>query len=80
MAQSFDAIVLGAGAMGSAASYYLAKARQRVLCLEPLALTIVMVAKAIASKYGLNSKPIVLAMAKCYGSPKRKRRRRLVSK
>jgi choline dehydrogenase-like flavoprotein len=35
MAQSFDAIVLGAGAMGSAASYYLAKARQRVLCLEP---------------------------------------------
>lgn len=34
MTQNFDAIVLGAGAMGSAAAYYLAKARQRVLLLE----------------------------------------------
>ncbi len=34
MTQKFDAIVLGAGAMGSAAAYYLAKARQRVLLLE----------------------------------------------
>ncbi|MBD3885141.1 N-methyl-L-tryptophan oxidase [Phormidium tenue FACHB-886] len=34
MAQSFDAIVLGAGGMGSAAAYYLAKAGQRVLVLE----------------------------------------------
>jgi monomeric sarcosine oxidase len=31
---TFDAIVLGAGAMGSAAAYYLAKAGQRVLLLE----------------------------------------------
>lgn len=30
----FDAIVLGAGAMGSAAAYYLAQAKQRVLLLE----------------------------------------------
>ncbi|MBA3875174.1 MAG: N-methyl-L-tryptophan oxidase, partial [Anaerolineae bacterium] len=34
MATNFDAIVLGAGAMGSAAAYYLAKAGQRVLLLE----------------------------------------------
>lgn len=34
MAQHFDAIVLGAGGMGSAAAYYLSKARQRVLLLE----------------------------------------------
>ncbi len=34
MPKSFDAIVLGAGAMGSAAAYYLAKAGQRVLLLE----------------------------------------------
>lgn len=34
MTHSFDVIVLGAGAMGSAATYYLAKAGQRVLCLE----------------------------------------------
>lgn len=34
MTQKFDVIVLGAGAMGSAAAYYLAKARQRVLLLE----------------------------------------------
>jgi len=34
MAQHFDAIVLGAGGMGSAAAYYLAKAGQRVLVLE----------------------------------------------
>jgi sarcosine oxidase len=32
--QIFDVIVLGAGAMGSAAAYYLAKAGQRVLLLE----------------------------------------------
>jgi monomeric sarcosine oxidase len=31
---TYDAIVLGAGAMGSAAAYYLAKAGQRVLLLE----------------------------------------------
>ena len=34
MAQHFDAIVLGAGGIGSAAAYYLSKARQRVLLLE----------------------------------------------
>ncbi len=34
MAINYDAIVLGAGAMGSAAAYYLAKAGQRVLLLE----------------------------------------------
>ncbi|MBW4566998.1 MAG: N-methyl-L-tryptophan oxidase [Tolypothrix carrinoi HA7290-LM1] len=34
MTQNFDAIVLGAGAMGSAAAYYLAKQKQRVLLLE----------------------------------------------
>lgn len=34
MTQNFDAIVLGAGAMGSAAAYYLALAGQRVLLLE----------------------------------------------
>ncbi len=34
MTHNFDAIVLGAGAMGSAAAYYLAKQRQRVLLLE----------------------------------------------
>jgi monomeric sarcosine oxidase len=34
MAQTFDAIVLGAGAMGSAAAYHLAKAGQRILLLE----------------------------------------------
>jgi len=34
MSQVFDAIVLGAGAMGSAAAYYLSKAGQRVLLLE----------------------------------------------
>ena len=34
MTQHFDAIVIGAGAMGSAASYYLSKRGQRVLLLE----------------------------------------------
>ena len=34
MANTYDAIVLGAGAMGSAAAYHLAKAGQRVLLLE----------------------------------------------
>ena len=34
MAQQFDAIVIGAGGVGSAAAYYLAKAGQRVLLLE----------------------------------------------
>lgn len=34
MSQVFDAIVLGAGAIGSAAAYYLSKAGQRVLLLE----------------------------------------------
>lgn len=34
MASQFDAIVLGAGGVGSAAAYYLAKAGQRVLLLE----------------------------------------------
>ncbi|VEP13741.1 FAD-dependent oxidoreductase [Hyella patelloides LEGE 07179] len=34
MAQQFDAIVLGAGGMGSAAAYYLAKSGQKVLLLE----------------------------------------------
>ncbi len=34
MAQTFDTIVIGAGAMGSAASYYLSKQGQRVLLLE----------------------------------------------
>ena len=34
MAQHFDAIVVGAGGIGSAAAYYLAKAGQRVLLLE----------------------------------------------
>lgn len=32
--QTYDAIVIGAGAMGSAAAYYLAKAGQKVLLLE----------------------------------------------
>ena len=31
---TFDVIVLGAGAMGSAAAYYLVRAGQRVLLLE----------------------------------------------
>ena len=34
MVQKFDAIVLGAGGVGSAAAYYLAKAGQKVLLLE----------------------------------------------
>ena len=34
MNKSFDAIVLGAGAMGSAAAYYLSRRRQNVLLLE----------------------------------------------
>src|SRR5689334_17933732 len=34
MANTYDAIVLGAGAMGSAAAYHLAKAGQHVLLLE----------------------------------------------
>ncbi|MCY3979547.1 MAG: FAD-dependent oxidoreductase, partial [Chloroflexi bacterium] len=34
MAKVFDAIVIGAGAMGSAAAYYLSKRGQRVLLLE----------------------------------------------
>ena len=34
MRNIFDAIVIGAGAMGSAAAYYLSKRRQRVLLLE----------------------------------------------
>lgn len=34
MAQQFDAIVIGAGGVGSAAAYYLAKAGQKVLLLE----------------------------------------------
>lgn len=34
MTQHFDAIVLGAGGVGSAAAYYLAKAGQKVLLLE----------------------------------------------
>lgn len=34
MSQQFDAIVLGAGGMGSAAAYYLAAAGQKVLLLE----------------------------------------------
>ncbi|MGB3291778.1 MAG: N-methyl-L-tryptophan oxidase [Phormidesmis sp.] len=34
MAQHFDAIVIGAGGVGSAAAYYLTKAGQRVLLLE----------------------------------------------
>ena len=34
MAQHFDAIVIGAGGVGSAAAYYLSKAEQRVLLIE----------------------------------------------
>ena len=34
MVQKFDAIVLGAGGVGSAAAYYLAKSEQKVLLLE----------------------------------------------
>ncbi len=34
MANNYDAIVLGAGAMGSAAAYHLARAGQRILLLE----------------------------------------------
>lgn len=34
MSTTYDAVVLGAGAMGSAAAYYLAKAGQKVLLLE----------------------------------------------
>ena len=34
MTQTYDAIVIGAGAMGSAAGYYLARRGQRVLLLE----------------------------------------------
>ena len=34
MTDTFDAIVLGAGAMGSAAAYYLSRRRQKVLLLE----------------------------------------------
>ena len=34
MTKTFDAIVIGAGAMGSAAAYYLSKRDQRVLLLE----------------------------------------------
>ena len=38
MAETFDAIVIGQGAMGSAAAYYLARRRQRVLALEQFGL------------------------------------------
>ena len=38
MRVSFDAIVIGAGAMGSAAAYYLSRRGQRVLLLEQFAL------------------------------------------
>lgn len=34
MAQQFDAIVIGAGGIGSAVAYYLSRAKQRVLLLE----------------------------------------------
>lgn len=34
MTQNFDIIIIGAGGVGSAAAYYLAKAKQRVLLLE----------------------------------------------
>ena len=34
MSQSYDAIVIGAGAMGSAAAYYLSRRGQSVLLLE----------------------------------------------
>lgn len=37
MTRVFDAIVIGAGAMGSAAAYYLSELRQRVLLLEQFA-------------------------------------------
>ncbi|MGK7871987.1 MAG: N-methyl-L-tryptophan oxidase [Xenococcaceae cyanobacterium] len=38
MTRNFDIIVLGAGGVGSAAAYYLARAQQRVLLLEQFAL------------------------------------------
>ncbi|MFB2977297.1 N-methyl-L-tryptophan oxidase [Microseira sp. BLCC-F43] len=38
MPQIFDAIIIGAGAMGSAAAYHLSKAGQRVLLLEQFAI------------------------------------------
>lgn len=38
MSTAYDVIVLGAGAMGSAAAYYLARSGQRVLLLEQFAL------------------------------------------
>lgn len=38
MPQIFDAIIIGAGAMGSATAYYLSKAGQRVLLLEQFAI------------------------------------------
>ncbi|MGK7940061.1 MAG: FAD-dependent oxidoreductase [Crocosphaera sp.] len=34
MTKNFDIIIIGAGGVGSAAAYYLAKAKQRVLLLE----------------------------------------------
>ena len=34
MVKQFDAIVVGAGGVGSAAAYYLAKAGQKVLLIE----------------------------------------------
>ncbi len=49
MANHYDAIVLGAGAMGSAAAYHLAKAGQRVLLLEQFELN-----HQKGSSYGLS--------------------------
>ena len=49
MATNYDAIVLGAGAMGSAAAYHLAKAGQRVLLLEQFELN-----HQKGSSYGLS--------------------------
>lgn len=49
MAQLFDTIVIGGGAMGSAAAYYLARAGERVLLLEQFAFD-----HAYGSSHGLS--------------------------
>lgn len=48
MTQHFDAIVIGAGSMGSAAAYYLTLAKQRVLLLEQFKLD-----HQLGSSYGV---------------------------
>jgi monomeric sarcosine oxidase len=66
MTQTYDAIVIGAGAMGSAAAYYLAKSGQKTLLLEQFRLD-----HQMGSSYGKSriiryayDYPVYIAMAK----------------